>query len=210
MPEAIEAASHAADAAHTTGGLDLTNLVVLLAAAVIAVPLFKRLGVGPIIGYLAAGVVIGPSVLGFFADPASVLHIAELGVVLLLFVIGLEMQPSRLWALRRSIFGLGVVQVIVCGAALTGVLILAGLDPVAAFVGGAGFTLTSTALVLQIMEDEGSLRSPGARRSSRSFSSKTSRSSRSLRSSPSSIRRPTAAPSRSGCSSARRRSPSSA
>ncbi|MGV8839953.1 MAG: monovalent cation:proton antiporter-2 (CPA2) family protein [Bauldia sp.] len=158
MPETIDAASHAA------GGLDLTNLVVLLAAAVIAVPLFKRLGVGPIIGYLAAGVVIGPSALGFFDDPASVLHIAELGVVLLLFVIGLEMQPSRLWALRKDIFGLGVAQVVVCGAVLTGALILAGLDPVAAFIGGAGFTLTSTALVLQIMEDEGSLRSPGGQK----------------------------------------------
>jgi glutathione-regulated potassium-efflux system protein KefB len=164
MPDAVEAAAHAAEAAHAAGGLELTTLVVLLAAAVIAVPIFKRLGLGPIIGYLAAGVVIGPGVLGFFDDPEAVLHIAELGVVLLLFVIGLEMQPSRLWSLRRDIFGVGVVQVFVTGALLFGALRVAGLDSIAAFIGAAGFTLTSTAIVLQMLEERGELNKPNGQK----------------------------------------------
>ena len=83
----------------------------LLAAGVVAVPLFRRLGLGSVLGYLAAGLVIGPFGLGLFSDPQTILHVAELGVVLFLFVIGLEMQPSRLWAMRGEIFGLGVAQV---------------------------------------------------------------------------------------------------
>ncbi|WP_171500900.1 cation:proton antiporter domain-containing protein, partial [Acinetobacter junii] len=84
--------------AHSIG---LLAPVVLLAAAVIAVPIFKRLGLGAVLGYLIAGLVIGPFGLAFFQDPASILHIAELGIVMYLFIIGLEMQPSHLWGLRR-------------------------------------------------------------------------------------------------------------
>ncbi|MGQ0529919.1 MAG: cation:proton antiporter domain-containing protein, partial [Panacagrimonas sp.] len=88
-------------------GGDLVNVVALLAAGVVAVPLFKKLGLGSVLGYLAAGLVIGPFGLGLFSDPQAILHVAELGVVMFLFVIGLEMQPTRLWSLRREIFGLG-------------------------------------------------------------------------------------------------------
>src|SRR3954466_8158348 len=100
-------------------GNDLVQVVALLAAGVVAVPIFKRLGLGSVLGYLCAGLVIGPFGLGLFTDPRAIRHGAELGVVMFLFVIGLEMQPSRLWSLRREIFGLGAAQVFVCGALLT-------------------------------------------------------------------------------------------
>ena len=91
---------------------DLIQVVALLGAAVVAVPIFRRAGLGSVLGYLAAGLAIGPFGSGLFTDPEAILHVAELGVVMLLFVIGLEMEPSRLWALRREIFGLGVAQVV--------------------------------------------------------------------------------------------------
>ena len=102
-------------------GSDLVQVVALLAAGVVAVPIFKRMGLGSILGYLAAGVVIGPFGLRIFSESEAILHVAELGVVMFLFIIGLEMQPSRLWGLRREIFGLGALQVGVCAALLTGV-----------------------------------------------------------------------------------------
>lgn len=135
---------------------DLTQVVVLLAAGVIAVPVFKRLGLGSVLGYFTAGLIIGPFGLGFFSDPETILHIAELGVVMFLFIIGLEMQPSRLWTLRREIFGLGLSQVFLCMALLTGVGILAlDLPPVIAFVAGSGFVLSSTAVVMQMLDERG-------------------------------------------------------
>lgn len=94
-------------------GSELLKVVVLLGAGVLAVPIFKRLGLGSVLGYLAAGLAIGPFGLGLFKEAGTILHIAELGVVMFLFVIGLEMQPTRLWALRRQIFGLGLAQVVV-------------------------------------------------------------------------------------------------
>ena len=112
--------------------------VVLLAAAVIAVPIFKRIGLGSVLGYLIAGLVIGPFGFAFFHDSASILHIAELGIVMYLFVIGLEMQPSHLWSLRREIFGLGTLQIIACALALTGVGLLFGFKWQVAFIGAAG------------------------------------------------------------------------
>ena len=133
-------------------GNQLVNVVVLLGAAVVAVPLFKRLGLGSVLGYLAAGLAIGPFGIGFFSDPKSILHVAELGVVMFLFIIGLEMQPSRLWKLRGEIFGLGVAQV-PCGALLTGVGLLAGLSAPAAFMAAMGFVLSSTAIVMQILAE---------------------------------------------------------
>ncbi len=136
-------------------GTDLMQVVALLGAAVIAVPLFKRAGLGSVLGYLAAGLVIGPFGLRLFTDPQSILHVAELGVVMFLFIIGLEMQPSRLWSLRREIFGLGVAQVVVCGALLTGVGVLAGFPVVVAFLAAMGFTLSSTAIAAQILEERG-------------------------------------------------------
>ncbi|WP_241060289.1 monovalent cation:proton antiporter-2 (CPA2) family protein [Achromobacter xylosoxidans] len=132
-------------------GNQLVNVVVLLGAAVVAVPLFKRLGLGSVLGYLAAGLAIGPFGIGWFSDPRSILHVAELGVVMFLFIIGLEMQPSRLWKLRGEIFGLGVAQVVACGALLTAVGLLAGLSGPAAFMAAMGFVLSSTAIVMQIL-----------------------------------------------------------
>ncbi|MEN4918752.1 monovalent cation:proton antiporter-2 (CPA2) family protein [Achromobacter spanius] len=134
-------------------GNQLINVVVLLGAAVIAVPLFKRLGLGSVLGYLAAGLVIGPFGIGFFSDSKSILHVAELGVVMFLFIIGLEMQPSRLWKLRGEIFGLGVAQVLACGALLTAVGLLAGMSGPAAFMAAMGFVLSSTAIVMQILAE---------------------------------------------------------
>ncbi len=133
---------------------DLAKVVVLLAAGVVAVPLFKRIGLGSVLGYLAAGLAIGPFGFGFFSDSQAVLHIAELGVVMFLFVIGLEMQPSRLWDMRKDIFGLGALQVGCCIAALTVVAhFLFGYAPVIAFVAGTGFVLTSTAIVMQMLQE---------------------------------------------------------
>ena len=99
----------------------LVGIVTLLGAAVVAVPLFKRLGLGAVLGYLAAGLAIGPYGLGLVTDAQTILHVAELGVVMFLFVIGLEMKPSHLWDLRGQIFGLGSLQVVVCALLLTGV-----------------------------------------------------------------------------------------
>jgi len=136
-------------------GSELVKAVVVLAAGVIAVPLFKRLGLGTVLGYLAAGLAIGPSGLAVFGDPQSVLGLAEFGVVMFLFVIGLEMQPSRLWSLRREIFGLGLLQLVVCGLVLTGAGVLAGFTPAAAFIGAMGFVLSSTAIVMQMLNERG-------------------------------------------------------
>lgn len=145
-------------------GSELIKVVVLLAAGVIAVPLFRRIGLGSVLGYLAAGLVIGPYGLGLFSDPQAILHVAELGVVMFLFVIGLEMQPSRLWSLRREIFGLGVAQVAACGALLTGIGVLAGLQPAVAFIAAMGFVMTSTATVMLLLDERGETSTPRGQR----------------------------------------------
>jgi len=144
----------------TEADFGLGQAIVLLSAAVIAVPIFRRLGLGSVLGYLAAGLVIGPFGLRFVTDAAFLLHIAELGVVMFLFVIGLEMRPSKLWNLRRQIFGLGAAQVLTCGGLLTLVGILAGLDPAVAGVGAMGFVLSSTAVIMQMLGEEGETGSP--------------------------------------------------
>ncbi|MBB5757582.1 CPA2 family monovalent cation:H+ antiporter-2/glutathione-regulated potassium-efflux system protein KefB [Methylorubrum rhodinum] len=143
---------------------ELVQVVSLLAAGVIAVPLFKRLGLGSVLGYLLAGLVIGPFGLGLFTDAHAILHVAELGVVMFLFVIGLEMEPSRLWGMRRAIFGLGLTQVAACIGALTLVGVAMGLSVTVAFVAGTGFVLTSTAIVMQLLEERGAIASPKGQR----------------------------------------------
>lgn len=145
-------------------GSELVKVVVLLAAGVLAVPLFKRLGLGSVLGYLAAGLAIGPFGLGLFSEAGTILHLAELGVVMFLFVIGLEMQPTRLWTLRRQIFGLGLMQVVVCGALLTALGMGAGLKPVVAFIAAMGFVLSSTAIVMQLLEERGDTSTPRGQR----------------------------------------------
>ncbi|SFZ83001.1 glutathione-regulated potassium-efflux system protein KefB [Devosia enhydra] len=157
-----EAVAHAAEAAH--GAIDLVPVVALLAAGVIAVPIFRRLGLGSVLGYLAAGLALGPYGLRLIADPLAVLHAAELGVVMFLFIIGLEMEPRKLWSLRRQIFGLGMIQVGACGAVLTFVGIWLGFAPAVAFVFGLGFVLTSTAIVMQMLQERGSLSQPNGQK----------------------------------------------
>ncbi|OAB54994.1 potassium transporter TrkA [Leptolyngbya valderiana BDU 20041] len=134
-----------------------SEAILLLGGAVVAAPLFKRLGLGTVLGYLAAGTVIGP-ILGLFSDAESILQVAELGVVMLLFVIGLELKPQRLWSMRRVIFGLGAAQVGITGLVLAGLgLVLGGLSPSAALVVGFGLALSSTAFALQILEERGEM-----------------------------------------------------
>ncbi len=101
--------------AEAGGGMELGHAVGLLAVAVVAVPLFRRLGLGSVLGYLAAGLLVGPFGIGLVREPEAVLHVAELGVVMFLFLIGLEMRPARLWSLRKEIFGLGALQVTAAG-----------------------------------------------------------------------------------------------
>lgn len=132
----------------------------LLAGAIIAAPLFKRLGLGTVLGYLAAGLLIGP-LANLITDGEQVLHFSELGVVFLLFVIGLELKPSRLWTLRHAIFGLGAAQVIVTGALLTGLIVaLALMNWQAALITGFGLALSSTAFAMQILEERGETTMP--------------------------------------------------
>ncbi len=142
------------------GSTELVKVVALLGAGVVAVPLFRRLGLGSVLGYLAGGLIIGPYGFGLFSDPQAILHVAELGVVMFLFVIGLEMQPSRLWSLRRQIFGLGALQVAVCGLLLTLVGIAAGFSPLVAFIAAMGFVLSSTAVVMQMLDERGDTATP--------------------------------------------------
>ncbi len=138
-------------------GIGILQTVALLGTAVIAVPLFRKLGLGSVLGYLAAGLIIGPNVLRVVTDADTLLHVAELGVVLFLFVIGLEMRPSKLWKLRGDIFGLGTAQVLTCTALLTGVAYAAGLPLAAAAVGAAGFVLSSTAVIMKMLDESGEL-----------------------------------------------------
>jgi glutathione-regulated potassium-efflux system ancillary protein KefC len=127
----------------------LVNSFIYLAAAVIAVPLAKKLGLGSIIGYLAAGIAIGPWGLGLVTNVQDILHFAEFGVVLMLFLIGLELEPKRLWTLRRPIFGWGSAQVLGCAALLTGAAMAFDVNWQTALVAGLGLALSSTAIALQ-------------------------------------------------------------
>jgi glutathione-regulated potassium-efflux system protein KefB len=133
----------------------LGEAIILLGTAVIAVPIFRRLGLGSVLGYLSAGLIIGPYGLRLVSDPAALLHLAELGVVMFLFIIGLEMRPRKLWNLRHQIFGLGAAQVLCCGVLLTLVGVAAGLAPAAAAAGAMGFVLSSTAVIMQMLNEAG-------------------------------------------------------
>jgi len=136
--------------------LGLTAL--FLTAALLAVPLSKRLGLGSVLGYLAAGLVIGPWGLGFVEHVDDLLHFSELGIVLLLFLIGLELQPTRLWTMRRTVFGIGGAQVFVSTALIGTIAVALGLSWQAGLVVGAALCLSSTALALQLMAEKGHLR----------------------------------------------------
>jgi glutathione-regulated potassium-efflux system ancillary protein KefC len=138
----------------------LTNALVYLAAAVLAVPLSKRLGMGTVLGYLAAGILIGPYGLKLIANVEDALHFAEFGVVLLLFLIGLELEPDRLWALRRPIFGWGGAQVAAVTLALFGAALLAGVGWKLALIAGLGLSLSSTAIALASLEERNLMPTP--------------------------------------------------
>ena len=137
----------------------LTAGVIYLVAAVLIVPIAARLGIGAVLGYLVAGIAIGPWGLGFISDVEEILHFSELGVVFLMFIIGLELNPSKLWALRRSIFGVGAAQVLVSAGILGALLWLSDFSWQAAVIGGIGLAMSSTAMALQLMRDKGMNRS---------------------------------------------------
>ena len=143
--------------AETATGLDLGAAAALLAAGVFAVPIFRRIGLGSVLGYLAAGLAIGPFGLGLFQQPETILHVAEFGVVIFLFIIGLEMRPKRLWGLRKEIFGLGAAQVMACGLTMTLAAMAVGVPAPVAFVGAMGFVLSSTAVIMQMLEERGEI-----------------------------------------------------
>lgn len=138
--------------------------VVFLLAAVITVPLAKRLQLGAVLGYLLAGVIIGPSVLGLIGNLQSVAHVSELGVVLLLFIIGLELSPKRLWVMRKAVFGVGLAQVLLTGVVIGAVALLGFGQPLnTAVVLGLGLALSSTAFGLQSLAERKELNAPHGR-----------------------------------------------
>jgi monovalent cation:proton antiporter-2 (CPA2) family protein len=143
--------------------VQLAQSAVFLAAAVVAVPLFKRLGLGSVLGYLAAGAAIGPSGLGLIEEVEDTMHVAEFGVVLLLFLIGLELQPKRLWQMRTAVFGMGCAQVVASTAAIAPAAWLLGLPPAAAIVVGFALSLSSTAFVLQVLGERREMAAPHGR-----------------------------------------------
>ncbi len=131
------------------------DILALLTGAVVFVTLFQRLGIGSVLGYLVAGLVIGPWGLGMFTDGEDLLHFAELGVVFLLFLIGIELKPARLWLMRKDVFGLGTAQVVLTGVILAALAWMLGQAVGAAIVIGFGLALSSTAIGLQILADRG-------------------------------------------------------
>jgi glutathione-regulated potassium-efflux system ancillary protein KefC len=139
----------------------LGQALIYLAAGVIAVPLFKRIGLGSVLGYLAAGMAIGPWGFGLIGDPQTVLHFAEFGVVMLLFLIGLELDPRRLWALRRPIFGMGSVQVLATAAAVAAIAVALGQPLTVALVAGMGIAMSSTAIGLATLQERNLLATTG-------------------------------------------------
>src|SRR5438128_11068020 len=142
----------------------LLQATIFLVTAVIIVPLFRRMQLGAVLGYLAAGAIIGPWGLGLIADADAALNFPEIGVVLLPFLTGLELEPSRLWALRQHVFGLGGAQVVVTGIVLTGIAVWLNLSWQAAIVVGLGLAMSSTAIVLAWLGERGQLSSPSGRR----------------------------------------------
>ena len=138
----------------------LTQIVLFLGAALVVVPLSIRLGFGSVLGYLLAGVLIGPSVLRLVTHVDSILHFSELGIVLMMFVIGLEMQVARLWALRRTIFGYGGMQMALCAALLTAIFAAFGVPLRVALTAGLALALSSTAMAVSELQQRGQMDTP--------------------------------------------------
>jgi monovalent cation:proton antiporter-2 (CPA2) family protein len=133
----------------------IVDMLILLSAGIVTALLFQRLGLGTVLGFLVAGAMVGPWGLGLIVTVDEIRHLAELGVVFLLFIIGIEMKPSRLWVMRRSVFGLGSAQVLATGAVITLIALALGLPTRTALVTGFGLALSSTAFGLQILRDKG-------------------------------------------------------
>ncbi|RYY45504.1 MAG: sodium:proton exchanger, partial [Sphingomonadales bacterium] len=139
----------------------IQDAVPLLGFALVFVLIFRKLGLGATLGFLVAGALVGPQMLGLVGDAESKLGIAELGIALLLFLVGLELSPSRLWRMRRDIFGLGLLQVVVCGVAVAGIVwFVTGSSTAAALALGLPLALSSTAQVLPLLQSAGRLRTP--------------------------------------------------
>jgi glutathione-regulated potassium-efflux system ancillary protein KefC len=141
----------------------LIDVVIFLAAALVAVPLSVRLGFGSVLGYLLAGVVIGPWVLKLITDVDAILHFAELGIVLMMFVIGLEMQVKKLWAIRRTIFGYGGAQMVLCAFVLAATFLVFGSSWRVALTGGLALALSSTAMVIAELQAHKLMDTPAGR-----------------------------------------------
>ncbi len=153
-----------AETAQATGEI-LAGGAVMLAAALVFVTLFRRLKLGATLGYIVAGALIGPQLLGLIQDPAQLLSFADIGIALLLFIIGLELRPARLWRLKNDIFGLGLAQVVLCGLAISLLLYLAlGLSPEASLAIGLPLGLSSTAQVLPMLRADNELNTPQGER----------------------------------------------
>jgi glutathione-regulated potassium-efflux system protein KefB len=143
----------------------LESGAVMLGAALVFVTLFRRLKLGATLGYIVAGALIGPGLLGLIRDPEQLTSVTELGIALLLFIVGLELQPSRLWRLRKDIFGLGLAQVVLCGLAISLLLYLSlGLSFEAALAVGLPLSLSSTAQVLPMLRSDNELNTPQGER----------------------------------------------
>lgn len=143
----------------------LESGAIMLGAALVFVTLFRRLKLGATLGYIVAGALIGPGLLGLIRDPQQVTSVTELGIALLLFIVGLELQPSRLWRLRKDIFGLGLAQVVLCGLAISLLIFFAlGISPEAALAIGLPLGLSSTAQVLPMLRSDNELNTPQGER----------------------------------------------
>jgi len=143
----------------------LESGAIMLGAALVFVTLFRRLRLGATLGYIVAGALIGPQLLGLIQDPEQLTSVTEIGIALLLFIVGLELQPSRLWRLRHDIFGLGLAQVVLCGLALSGLLYLSlGISPEASLAIGLPLSLSSTAQVLPMLRADNELNTPQGER----------------------------------------------
>ena len=154
----------AAETAQATTAI-LESGAIMLGAALVFVTLFRRLKLGATLGYIVAGALIGPGLLGLIEDPQQLTSVTDIGIALLLFIVGLELQPRRLWHLRRDIFGLGLLQVVLCGLALSGLLyLLLGMSPQAAVAIGLPLGLSSTAQVLPMLRSDNELNTPQGER----------------------------------------------
>ena len=139
----------------------LLDVVILLGFALVFVLLFRRLGLGATLGYLVAGALVGPQLLGLVSGGETILEIAEIGIVLLLFLVGLELNPTRLWRMRHDIFGFGLLQVVLCGIAASALVWVATTSTLAAALAlGLPLALSSTAQVLPMLQSAGRLRTP--------------------------------------------------